>query len=155
MGNSTIHYDYTEHKTEYSGYNLFRNPNAIIDDITLLRIKNKIEHLNPDKNFVTEKTIKYKDVVGDEYYVVHTKTSNEKNNFYIFSQQINKDLEYEIGGDFSTNQSLDEYEGLEDIDCCCFDQESGWSLYPIISFTNKCRNKLICSISIHTGLCKK
>jgi len=145
LGKTLVHYDNININAEMSDYSFFKYPNSEIPELKKSEVQLNIEKYLK-QNFTIEKTFLYDNILGDNYYLAMIKNSIGQIKYYIFSEQKNNKMEYELDGLFSKNDFSDKIKDLKD--CCCINDNNKWELYEIDKINNKCPEMKICTISL-------
>lgn len=97
------------------------------------------------EKFTFIKSQEFQNILGDNYYLVYVKNNEEKLTYYIFSQQVNKPMEFELSGLFENNNSKT-FSSVNS--CCCLNNLNKWEIYIVKSENSKCPDMKICSVTL-------
>lgn len=147
-----MQFDNSSKKAELNGYSFFNQPNFEVSEIKGKEIKTSIERIFKGE-FTVERYFELENILGYNYYVAYVKNAIEQKKYYIFSQQVDKEMEYELEGLFVKSEA---FKASEDIkDCCCLNESNKWEIYPLTAEDRICPDLRSCTVSLNDELCQK
>lgn len=153
MGQSLIQFDNTSKKAELNGYSFLSYTNSEVNESKRGEIKASVERYFKGE-FTFEKSFEFENILGYHFYLAYVKNAIGQKKYYVFSQQVDKQMEYEVEGVFIGN---DDFKTFGDInDCCCLNEFSKWEVYAFGAEERKCPPEMkMCTVALNGELCKK
>ena len=150
LGQSLIQFNNSSKKAELNGYSFLSLPNSEVSELKKIEIKTNIEKYFKGE-FTFEKSLEFENILGYIYYVAYIKNAINQRKYYVFSQQENKEFEYESEGVFVKSDNL---KASEDINsCCCMNESNKWQVYPVNVEERSCPDFKLCTVYLNKEIC--
>ncbi len=150
LSESTVYFDTNTHTAEISSFSFIHSPNTNTSELKKKEIQSVIKKFYKNKDIEIDYILNY-EIQKDNYYISYLNDDEGKKKFYIFSQQENKDYEYELEGTFNSNYSIDDIKKFDS--CCCLTEEKNWMSFNMIN--QRCPNLHTCTILFMKDFCDK
>jgi len=148
FGQSLIHFDNSSKKAELNGYSFLSYSNNQVSELKINEIKTSIE-IYFKGEFKFERSYEFENILGYNYYVAYIRNAIDQRKYYVFSQQVDKQMEYELEGVFASNNASNAST------CCCMDESNKWQVYPFVAEDSIFPDFKLCTVSLNKEICKK